>query len=174
MWSGLEPGRAAAVGAVRRVAFGVRRPETGFTLFELLVAMVITGVLVAIAGPNLVAAMQAYTLRGAPREIYGQLQQARSSALSHNDRHHWKLVGGSTHEYKLHDDVNGDGVEDAGETVTSYDIQQHHAGVTLSGASTITFTANGSAPANGSITVSAPGGWSAAVTVSPAGRIRIQ
>ena len=149
------------------------RPDAGFSLMEFLVAFASAGIILAMAMMNMGLISQRFAARGATREIHGALQKVRMQAVAENNRFHFRLLGGSNHQYEIHDDSDGDGVEDGGEVVRTYSIQASYPDATLTVPSTITFTTNGTAPASGSVTVNHPGGNSV-VNVTPAGRIKIQ
>lgn len=145
--------------------------EGGLTLIELMVTLAVLAILLAVTAPIFSQIRQVYNLRGAAREIFSELQKARMAAVMENNRYRFSLV--DSYNYKIHDDNDNDGAEDAGETVTTKNIQTDSPGVTLSATNTVTFIPNGTASTYGTITLTNTSG-SKSVVVSSAGRIRIQ
>ena len=60
------------------------RARAGFTMMEMLVALAVIGILVALAGPFLTNMGAAQQVRTASYDIYSTLTQARSEALTRN------------------------------------------------------------------------------------------
>lgn len=154
----------------------MKQGTAGFTLIELMVALAIGGILTGIAIPNFEQMREIYRLRGATQEVFVALQRARMSAVKENNQYRFYLVGNA---YVLHNDLDSDGIEDAGEPKTQTNIQANAIGVTLSGmasASALTFRQNGTAiiaGGLGTITVTNTSEDQKTIVVSPAGRIRI-
>ena len=94
----------------------MRRSQAGFTLIEMMVALAIGGILTAIAVPNFAEMREGYRLRAATYDVFAALQRARSEAVKKNNNYRFSLVDLTT--YRIHDDTDNDGVEDAAETVT--------------------------------------------------------
>lgn len=166
MWSRLRTGDAA-----RRAWL---TGNQGFSLPELIVSLQLFGVVALTAAPAVSSVLQSYYLRGAARTIYAELQKARMDSVMRN--HRVRVVIVDNHTYQIHDDANGNGIEDTGETVLTRDIQKDNPRVQLAARAAITFAANGTAPTYGTVTLSnetGPSG-SVAVVVSSAGRIRIR
>jgi Tfp pilus assembly protein FimT len=166
----------AEFGAVRSQVRQERyAKQGGFSIAELIVGLQVSLILVLIALPTISLFLRGYRLRGAAREIFAGLATARMGAVMEN--HHYRFLVVDTHTYQLHDDTNSNDVVDAGETVMTRNIQVDSPGVEIaSGSSNITFTANGTAPTYGTITVSSENvaTESARVQVSAGGRIRIR
>src|ERR1044072_8745355 len=60
------------------------RAHAGFTLIEMLVAMGVIAILIALAGPFLTNMGAAQQVRSASYDVYSTLAQARSEALTRN------------------------------------------------------------------------------------------
>jgi type IV fimbrial biogenesis protein FimT len=110
------------------------RRTTGFTPMELVVVMAILGVLAAIAIPSMVTQMPRYRLKGAARQVMGDLMWARMQAVS--QKNEFRVFFVNNHEYKVLDDDNNDGKIDSGEWSQTKDVQAEYQDVSVS------FTAN--------------------------------
>ena len=76
---------------------GTRRSDargTGFSLFEIMIVMVIVGVLLMILVPNASRAMQVWRLDGGVRMVSGKLMEARIDAIKRN-RQSWLSINTS-------------------------------------------------------------------------------
>ena len=102
----------------------------GFTLIELMIVIAILGILAGIAAPNFQTYMTRMRLNGAARQIMTDLMEARSKAVSGNNR--FRVFFLDDHQYKVLDDDNNNNAEDSGETTITRDIQDEYYGVTLS------------------------------------------
>jgi type IV fimbrial biogenesis protein FimT len=60
------------------------RAHAGFTMIEMLVAMCVVAILIALAGPFLTNMGAAQQVRSASYDVYSTLTQARSEALTRN------------------------------------------------------------------------------------------
>jgi Tfp pilus assembly protein FimT len=150
----------------------MKQTNAGFTIMEVAAVSFIGIVLGLLALPNLARMREVYRLRGVSQEVYSALQQARMSAIKENHNYRFYLVGTT---YYLHNDVNNNGAQDAGESVTQRNVQGDAKGVTLAGVAAnapIVFAPNGTATSTGTVTVQNTLG-SNTVNVSPAGRVRI-
>ena len=144
--------------------------KAGFTVLELLVVITTLGILLALAAPSMATMTRIYGLRGAARQVYAELQNARMAAVTENRSYEFTVADGRS--YKVLDDSDNDNVfTDPSEVVISRQLESP--GVTLSGATTIDFTARGIASTAGTVTVTDAQGTAINVTVSPAGSIRI-
>jgi type IV fimbrial biogenesis protein FimT len=63
-----------------------QRPGRGFTLLELLVAMVITAILLMVAAPSMAAIIDSMRLTSAANSFVSHLYMARSEAIKRNNR----------------------------------------------------------------------------------------
>lgn len=156
-----------------------RLNEKGFTLMELLVTMMIAGILATIAFVSLDDAMEGYKKKGATRQIYGDLQMARLSAVKQGNE--WAVCfdpGDPFTSYRLSED---DGSDDTWcNTDDTYyktvDIAGEYGGLTFNqnfGGDHAEFNPNGSG-SGGRVTVTDSSGASFEVVVtSTTGSIRI-
>ncbi len=163
---------ASLAGQIRRERFAGQR---GFSIAELIVGIQVSVILTLTALPIMSPILRGYRLRGAAHEILADLETARMGAVMEN--HHYRFVVVDTHTFQLHDDTNSNDVVDAGETVMTRDIRLDNPGVMIAtGSSNITFAPNGTAPTNGTITVSSENvaTETAQVLVSWGGRAHIQ
>lgn len=134
--------------------------QRGFSLAEVLVAVVIFGLLSAVAVPQFVAFRPKNRLNGAARQIYSELMWARSKAVNENSAY---VVTFPTNQT----------MQIAGSTTKTVNIQTEYSDVTLtSTATTITFSSRGTASVAPTITLSNPAG-SKTVTVRITGSASI-
>lgn len=145
--------------------------QAGFTLAELMVVVATLGIFFAMAGIGFGDLMRSHRARGVQRLVYAELQRARSQAVMRNHRARVGLQ--SNVQIKLHDDVNGNGAEDAGEPIKATSIAAEYPSTTLAVSTTIVFAPNGTAPTPGTVTVTHPGGATTVVEVTAAGRIKV-
>jgi prepilin-type N-terminal cleavage/methylation domain-containing protein len=118
----------------------------GFTLAEILVAIGIFAILVAIAVPQFLAFRPTNRLNGAARQVYSELMWARSKAVSENSSYVVTFPTAQT-------------IQITGSTSKTVNIQASYADVTVaSSANTITFTSRGTADVAPTITLTNPGG----------------
>ena len=146
------------------------RAESGRSLTELLSSLTLFAILVGSTVPTVARNGLPYSVRGATRELFADLQKARISAANENNRYVFTLVDG--HTYTLLDDTNNNGTADTGEAVTTVSLQADWPGVTISGTSSITFLTDGTVLAAGSMTVT-DGTRTKTVTVTQAGSIKL-
>jgi type IV fimbrial biogenesis protein FimT len=146
--------------------------EHGWTLAEALLNTLLIATLLASAVPVFSEVIEVYRLRGAARQIFSELQMARVTAIAENNR--FTVSVADDHRFKVHDDDDGNGEENAGEEVRLESIRGDQTGTSLTATGRITFTPSGRAVDHGTITVSSRSGRVKQVNVSPAGRIRIR
>ena len=94
--------------------------QSGFTLIEMLVAMTVIGIVLAIAAPNFSQWIERYRIDAEAQDVYFDLMSARATAVKNNND---VIVtfDSANNSYKVHDDTNGDGME-AGESVKTVSL----------------------------------------------------
>jgi prepilin-type N-terminal cleavage/methylation domain-containing protein len=118
----------------------------GFSLAELLIAIVVFAILAGIAVPQFVAFRPRNRLNGAARQIYSELMWARSKAVNDNTSY---VVTFPTNQT----------MQIAGSTTKTVNIQTEYSDVTLSSsAATITFSSRGTTDVAPTITLTNSGG----------------
>jgi type IV fimbrial biogenesis protein FimT len=134
--------------------------QRGFSLAEIMIAVVIFGFLSAMAVPQFIAFRPKNRLNGAARQIYSELMWARSKAVNENTSY---VVTFPTNQT----------MQIAGSATKTVDIQTEYSDVTLtSSASTITFSSRGTADVAPTITLTNSGGTKT-VTVRITGTVSI-
>ena len=93
-------------------------------------------------------------------------------ATTESNRHVFRIV--DTQAYTLHDDDNGNGVVDPGESLQRVDLRGEARSVTLGGTSPITFLSDGTVLAAATLTIRVPGSPTKTLTVSDAGLVKLQ
>ena len=83
------------------------RNSKGFTLIELIIAMVIMGIIAAIGVPNFLSYMANYNLKAAANELYSSMQFARINAVKQNKE--WAVVFDTANGIYYVCSDNGDG-----------------------------------------------------------------
>lgn len=145
--------------------------ESGFTLMELMLVVVIMGIVAAIAIPGFMGFLPGMRVNGAARQVMGDLMDARMEAVKQNNK--FKVFFLNDHEYKILDDDDNDGIDDSGtETSKTVDIQDNYKDVTLSDTGDPVFGPKGTATSLSTITVQNASG-SKTVSISVAGRVKI-
>jgi len=141
--------------------------QDGFSLVEMLTALAVLGIVLAIAIPNFSKWKEKHEINGQAQKVYLDLMLARASAVRSNNN---VLVVFNTagNSYKVHSDTDGDGVEDAGEQIKNVNLEEYSqfayntgitdidgnsvsAAVSFSGSQTVTFDSRGQASASGSV-----------------------
>lgn len=96
-----------------------RKDVRGFTTTELMVGLVIVGIIIAVAVPNLRSYRESQRMASACDRIAAMCRSARAKARAQN---HQIIVtyDVDTNEAVMHEDANDDGVVDADEGVETY------------------------------------------------------
>lgn len=140
--------------------------KKGITLIEMLITFSMIAVLASLAFSQI----NVSKLNGAVRMIFSDLHYARLLAIRQKNNVR-VIFGENGHSYKIHNDLDSDGVEDAGEHVINKDVINDFNGVSLTVNANPTFTAVGLCNA-GTITLS-EGTKEKEVVFSWTGRIKI-
>lgn len=95
------------------------RDERGFTATELMVGLVIVGIIIAAAVPNLRSYRESQRMASACDRVAAMCRTARAKARSQN---HQVIVSydTATNTVVVHEDLDDDGVVDAGEDVDTF------------------------------------------------------
>jgi prepilin-type N-terminal cleavage/methylation domain-containing protein len=144
--------------------------QKGFTLFEMLGVLAVIGIVAIFAIPNMSAWIERNRVEAVARQIYFDLQFARSKAIRNHNNVIVSFQNTGTHQYTIHVDTNDDGTQDAGEDVNTVTLKDNivfgvnsgvsdvdgnplSSGVSMGGDKKITFNSRGSAEESGSVYV---------------------
>ena len=160
--------------------------EAGLTLIEVLVAVSLMGIMMALAAPNFTDMQPGFRTRAAALAIAGDINQARMSAIKEGRVYEYLPITGG---YRIRRDDGAGGREVVKEVVigTQYPhVAFGHGGITndpyavaiaaSSPAATITFHSDGSVQNPASVyleSANRAGAILQAVTMSAAGRVRV-
>ncbi len=157
----------------------MRQKNAGFTLVEMMVALVIGSIMTAMAVPSINTIRDTYRMRSVAQDVFMALQKARMGAVKENNQFLFSVAGAT---YTSHNDLNNNGVQDAGEPVTTNNLADAMPGINAwwwwfsptPGPSAISFAPNGTAPSIGGIMIydSTWTHWSY-IEVRQAGAVRI-
>jgi type IV fimbrial biogenesis protein FimT len=76
-----------------------KRRQTGFSLLELMVAMLLVSIIAAVGAPSISNFTKNSALRGAATELQGIMQLARTEAIKRNQVVNLQRVGGATGDW---------------------------------------------------------------------------
>jgi len=138
------------------------RNNGGFTLMELLAAMGVASILMAIAIPSFLSTLPGLRLTDAARQVATDLQQIRMKAIAQNIPYQ---ISFSTSTYVLQK-CNGSCTNDSGNIALPE-------GITVTASTAPQFQPRGTAAADATITLS-NGSSSTRVCVKTVGRVNIQ
>jgi Tfp pilus assembly protein FimT len=142
--------------------------QRGSTVIEMVTVASLIGIMLTAAAPNYSQWAEKRLINAESDKLYLDLMLARSSAIKSNNNVNFTFNAGAN-SYKIHDDTDGDGIEDTGENIKSValdsNVQFGFFGVSITdmdgnavsapvalvgGGSVITFASNGQASTGGS------------------------
>ncbi len=144
--------------------------QEGFTMIEMLGTLAIMGIVMIFAIPNMNQWIERSRAEAVARQIYFDLQLARSKAVRNHNNVIVSFQNTGTHQYTVHVDTNEDGTQDGGEEITTVTLKDNivfgintgisdidgnalTSGISMGGDKKITFNARGSAGESGSVYV---------------------
>ncbi len=102
----------------RNSSLGTESRQNGFSLVELMIALVIALVVAGIAVPNLATAIANVRLRGSASDLSGLLQRARLAAVQNNATYTVRFLSGQP--AGAYADLNNNGSFDSGEPMIQF------------------------------------------------------
>lgn len=83
------------------------KPQSGFTMLELLIAVAIVGITAGLAMPDLISFMSNYRLKSAASQLYSDMQHTKINAIKQSKD--WAIVfDADTKKYYICSDKGGD------------------------------------------------------------------
>jgi type IV fimbrial biogenesis protein FimT len=146
------------------------KTNTGFTLMEMMVVIAVIAAMAGVAIPGFMSLMPGMRLNGATRQVAGDLMAARMKAVKENNKFR---VLFSSPSYQILDDDNNNNTADDGEAITTKNIQDEYDGVTFTANNNPIFHPRGTATSLPTITIYNGHGGCKKITVSIAGRVKI-
>ena len=143
--------------------------QKGFTVVEVTVVFFVLAISAALAIPSVLESMARFRLRGAARQVMGDLMWARMRAVS--EKNEFKVFVLSDHEYRILDDDDNDGKVDGREWHGIRDMRDEYPDVTVRFTADFIFFPRGSAQA-GTITLTNNSG-SKRLKIHLTGRVKI-
>lgn len=101
-----------------------REKQSGFTIMELLLAMVIVGILAGLALPSFSRAIANNKVTSNANEVIGAFNLARSEAAQRGTRINISSISGDTNwagGFRIWRDANGNGAYDVGEEIRVFE-----------------------------------------------------
>ncbi|HSE88362.1 MAG TPA: GspH/FimT family pseudopilin [Candidatus Binatia bacterium] len=145
--------------------------QSGFTITELVIAIAIMSILAVVATPNLINELSKYRLKGAARQIFGDLTEARMKSTRLNRK--VKVFFMDNKNYKICDDSNNDGtVDDCEGDAKLINIQDNYKKVTLDSNNNPIFSPRGTASNLATINVTNSSGTQS-ITIAITGRVKM-
>ena len=138
--------------------------QKGFTMVEVVIAVVIVGILAAIGIPNLLSYMPKSRLSGATRVVAGDLMATRMQAIKLNHTAYMEHTGDRQYQIAY-----------LGVILRSRDLSDDYADVTISDFGSVAFNSRGAADTVDStlpITLTNPSG-DKTIDVNLSGRVKI-
>jgi Tfp pilus assembly protein FimT len=175
VWYGMHRReRSSLTFTLRTVESTTRSQSDGFALMELILVVTMIAIVVGIVTIAVPSTFESYRLRGATRELFVDLQRARVSAFTENNRY-FIAVTDETHYMIVNDENNNNTLDTLTEHVTYRDLTASYQGVRLTTTGTVTFLPTGGLSNTSAITftLTSANGHMKSVTVSPTGRIRM-
>ncbi len=128
---------------IRRMRDFLEYSNYGFSIIELVIALVIIGIIVAIAYPNIKDWLSNERVRSAAIQLAGHIKEARTDSIKLH-REHCLCFDIVNDNYTVMDDNNNDGCSCTTDTVIyNVSIRNDFKGVDLTNGSKITFDARG-------------------------------
>ena len=146
--------------------------DPGFTLIEMMIVIAIAAIMSAVAIPVFMSMLPGMRLSGAARQVMTDLMAARMDAVKQNNQFRVFFNSPGANQYQILDDNDNDGAADAGEAITTRNIQDNYSDVTFNSTNNPIFTPKGTATSLPTITLQNASG-SKSVSVSIAGRVKI-
>jgi len=162
-----------------RVRRDSRRRSQGMTLVEVMGALVVFGILIAIGLPAFRSYFATHAVDGSANNLATSLRLARQKAAT--EQNNYKVTYDPTSQsYTILDDNNGNNVADAGEMVTGpvnipAELTVTNGPLTPFPGDSLVFYPNGTASATGTIVISnSKGFWRAVAVLRSTGAVALR
>ncbi len=151
----------------RQTARIQRHGAAGFTLLEMMVAIVVMGVAMAFTAPNIIQSARTHKLRSAAGEVQTALARARSTAVTKKATVRLDFLGGANPLYVVREDLDNDGVYDRWTSWSRIPSGVRMTNLNFGGNNFVSFTSSGVPSAGGTITLQVDNGQQRVIRLAP-------
>lgn len=144
-----------------------RYGSAGFSLLEMMVAIVVMGVALAFTAPNIIQSARTHKLRSAAGEVQTALARARSAAVTKKATVRLDFLGGANPLYVVREDLDNDGVYDRWTSWSRIPSGVQMTNLSFGGNNFVSFTSSGVPSTGGSITLQVDNGQRRVIRLAP-------
>lgn len=139
----------------------------GFSLLEMMVALVVMGLALAFTAPNIIQSARTHKLRSAAGEVQTALARARSTAVTKKATVRLDFLGGANPLYVVREDLDNDGVYDRWTSWSRIPSGVRMTNLSFGGNNFVSFTSSGVPSNGGTITLQVDNGQRRIIRLAP-------